>query len=459
MLPVDVTQSTTVSVPTTVEFTALEARVVAVSSTDPVPGPEGPAGADGADGATGPQGPPGPDVTAQVADHENRIDLLEAQSVNETPGEIWVHHMPGATFQDRLLAAIAQAKVGQRRWVRCWQEGGVSDVVTASIPEYPGMLITGPVDDIGMQNWEQNNQSVPFVFRFANAGAQQSLFVDANATIYGISVKDLCFVATNSTSQWWDHPYETGHSAFSITLSNIACHGAKHWVGRPGEAFSGTLLNLKGNFNILPQRGAAGGGQLFLRGSDMFITPTKMNMGWRDSPAGTYCIEITGVGKSHFSNIYLTVYQGQGRGIRVESYGSAQGSVFMDHCVIEGQNWNEPAAGALIRCTNYADFTLRDTSFNFAMANPATTSPASTAMVEVLSNSMFTGDNLRINRANGVADSVPVIHGDGAGVVVNATKIFGWRGNSLTWSQKPRVRITNGAVATVTDASIQLQTT
>jgi hypothetical protein len=356
--------------------------------------------------------------------------IAAAPAMGEGPGEVWLHTFPGLDDNERLRAAITYiTQQTKRPALRFWTEGGVSDEITTTIDEFAGMRLKGPVDNVGMQNFEQNQNSVPYVLRL-RVGTGSSAFIRGTRTVFGMNVSDLCVVGVGNTCQFWDHPLgTTNSSAFSVSMGNMQFMRMRHVLGRTGEPLAMTLWSFWGSWNVLSPLGEP----FLLRGSDNFLTPAKMNIGWTNAPRNRYLLRMS-LTKSKVANWYFTCRGGASRAILVEGYPSVQGDLRIRDCVIEGQNAADPASSALVRCQSNAVASFRDCALNFAMGNPAANLPPDQAYFEVTGNSNVWIDGFDVNRANVVPESVPVARVSG-GATLDVRRMRGVG----AWAQKPLV--------------------
>ena len=361
----------------------------------------------------------------------------------ETPGEVWLHHFPGSNDNDRLRAAISHITQQTRRpALRFWHPSGTSDIITISIDEYPGLRFKGPVDSVGMQNIEQGPANVPYVLRLA-VGTGANVFIRGTRTTYGMNVSDLCVEGVGGNSQFWDHPYSAG-TAFSVSMGNMQFVNMRHVLGRPGEHLAATLWSFWGMWNVLGLLDEP----FLLRGSDCFLTPTKLNIGWAGAPAGKYLLRLGSVGKSKVSNWYMTCRGGGSRAMLVQGFPGIEGDLRISDCVIEGESSGDPASSALVRCQDSAVASFRDCALNFAMGNPGVNGNQDRAYFEVTGNSKVWVDGFDVNRANGVGEEVPVARvSGGATLDVQRMRGLGW------WGNKPLVLNEGGTLTN--DASVR----
>jgi hypothetical protein len=391
----------------------------------------------------GPPGPVGPESPVEPQAEQGQLTLA-ASAMGEGPGEVWLHTFPGIDDNERLRAAITYiTQQTKRPALRFWTAGGVSDEITTTIDEFAGMRLKGPVDNVGMQNFEQNQNSVPYVLRL-RVGTGSSAFIRGTGTVFGMNVSDLCVVGVGTNCQFWDHPWgTTNSSAFSVSMGNMQFMHMRHVLGRTGEALAMTLWSFWGSWNVLSPFDEP----FLLRGSDNFLTPAKLNIGWNNAPANKYLLRMS-LTKSKVANWYFTCRGGASRAILVEGYPGVQGDLRIRDCVIEGQNAGDPASSALVRCQNNAVASFRDCALNYAMANPAANQPPDQAYFEVTGRSRVWIDGFDVNRANVVGESVPVARVSN-GATLDVRRMRGIR----AWTQRPLVVNAGGTLTH--DASVR----
>lgn len=378
-------------------------------------------------------------LTATVTSLSAQVEQLRTQVLTWTPttspGVIWTHLQPGADSGARLRNAIAAVMQDtQRRAVRCWDGGGVSDVIDTAntiITPAPGVRIKGPVDNLGFLAREVDQRAVPYRLRFKagiGGGPGGALVQGTAAAVVGFGFSDLCIDQVQAASQFAHWPYNGNPGAFGMTLQNMQFYGWRHIAGNPTDFFTQTLLNIRGDLHIQGMTGTP----FLLRGGDTFITTEVANIDYRNGPAGSAIYHLGSMSKTHMSGQYLTV-AGLTRALILEAYAGYSGEVFVTASKIEGYPATG-ANGALILAKNYADISLTHSTLNFAMVNPAGTGDR--AYVEVQSNAHAFLDDVKVVKSSGVSQNVAILRTSGGATArVFNVKTF----PKGAWTDKPVV--------------------
>ncbi|KQU65448.1 hypothetical protein [Phycicoccus sp. Root101] len=342
------------------------------------------------------------------------------------------------TDDQKLTAALAAAKASSPRLpIRL---AARSHTFSQTRTTFSGLRILGP--NTGWQNPEISGTSgaLPQCTVTLNCGNGASSWLVGTATTYDITVSGICFKSSNGVTQFYHHPYSAGTS-YATRLDTLTFLGFKHVLGTPADPFAATLNTWAGDWTLVGVQDT----QFSLRGSDNWFGPSSMNYGWAGANGGKYLMRFSNVSKTSVRNLYLTA-RGGSRAILVEGPASQQGGLDFSDCVIEGQNANDPAMGALIVVKGGgASFT--NTKLNFGMARPSDfTDQSDTGLIMVQGGTaVFT--NTWTNRATATAESVPVVAVSGGQAYVST--VLGMGGN---WSSKPKAVRTGGAL--VTDATV-----
>ncbi|KQZ87410.1 hypothetical protein ASD62_17645 [Phycicoccus sp. Root563] len=180
--------------------------------------------------------------------------------------------------------------------------------------------------------------------------------------------------------------------------------------------------------------------QFSLRGSDNFLwVAGDMNYGWAGANGGKYLIRFSNLAKTSVRHMYLTA-RGGSRAILVEGPASQQGGLDISDCVVEGQNLNDPAMGALI-VVKGGGVSFTNTKLNFGMARPTDfTDQKDTALIMVKGGTALI-TNTWTCRASATSESVPVIAVSGGAAYVS--RVMGMGG---AWAGKPKVVRTSGTL-------------
>ncbi|WP_157606414.1 hypothetical protein [Phycicoccus sp. Soil802] len=310
---------------------------------------------------------------------------------------------------------------------------------------FSGLRILGP--NVGWQNPEIANTAgaLPQCTVTLNCGNGANSWLVGAATTYDVMVAGITFKSSNAVTQFYHHPYSAGTS-FATTLDTLSFYGFKHVLGTPADPFSMTLVTTRGSWTCVAVQDT----QFSLRGSDNFLwVAGDLNYGWQGANQGRYLMRFSNLSKTAVKHLYLTA-RGGSRAVLVEA--TAQGGLDFSDCVIEGQNANDQAMGALIVTKGQASFT--NIKLNFGMARPSDfTDQADTAYIMVLGGTALIA-NVWVNKANKpgtstqVAETVPVVDVRG-GTAYVSTVI----GCGSGWATKPLAKASGGTL--VADQSLR----
>lgn len=307
---------------------------------------------------------------------------------------------------------------------------------------FSGLRILGP--NVGWQNPEIGGTNGALPQCVVNLEIPNNGFwLVGTATTYNVTVAGISFKSA-SASCFYHHPYSAGTS-YATTLDTLSFYGFKYVLGKPGDAFSMTLVTLKGSWTCVAVQDT----QFSLRGSDNFLwVAGDLNYGWQGANGGRYLMRFENLSKTAVKHLYLTA-RGGSRAILVEP--TTQGGLDISDCVVEGQNANDPAMGALIVTKGHVSLT--NIKLNFGMARPADfTDQKDTGLIMVLAGVALITNvwTLRANvpgSSTPVAEAVPVV--DVIGGAAYVSRVIG-----LGLSSQPLVRKAT-AGTTVIDASVR----
>lgn len=322
---------------------------------------------------------------------------------------------------------------------------------TTGINVYTGFALAGP-SDAGLMAQEQNTKA-PKARVLANCGnGTQSLFYanggGAGASVYSpMTVTNIAFRSTNNNTQWLHAPF-SAINMYGPTWGNLNFTGFRNVIGQPNDAATVTLATMWGAWNVPNMAGTP----FSFRGSDNWLVPDECNIGWNAGPTGEYLWRCENLQKTIIRGLYLTCRVGSTRAILVDNGASrTQGGLFISDCVIEGQNLNEGAAGALIYVNANGVVTVENIALNFGMANPTPFTPDDSAYVMAVlgTHGLLNIHDITVTRASGISQDVPIVSQSGGGrVFVN--RIFGMPGNGggQLWTDLPAVTSSAGYMET-----------
>ena len=343
------------------------------------------------------------------------------------------------TDDEKLTAALATARASSpRRPIRL---SARNHSFSQTRTTFSGLRILGP--NVGWQNPEISGTggALPQCNVTLNCGNGANSWLVGTQTTYNVMVAGITFKSSNAVTQFYHHPYSAGTS-YATTLDTLSFYGFKHVLGTPADPFSMTLVTTKGSWTCVAVQDT----QFSLRGSDNFLwVAGDMNYGWQGANGGRYLMRFSNVSKTAVRHLYLTARGGY-RGILVEGPASQQGGLDITDCVIEGQNAGDPAMGALV-VVKGGGVSLTNTKLNFGMARPSDfTDQQDNGLIMVKGGTALI-TNTWTCRATATAETVPVVAVSGGSVYLS--RVIGMGG---TWSGKPRVSRTAGAL--VTDESV-----
>lgn len=353
-------------------------------------------------------------------------------------GEILLDSFAG-TDDQKLTAALDLARNSSPR--RAIRLAARSHTFSQTRTTFSGLRILGP--NVGWQNPEIANTAgaLPQCNVTLNCGNGAKSWLVGTATTYNVMVAGITFKSSNGVTQFYHHPFSAGTS-YATTLDTLSFYGFKHVLGTPADPFSMTLVTTRGSWTCVAVQDT----QFSLRGSDNFLwVAGDMNYGWQGANGGRYLMRFSNLSKTAVRHLYLTA-RGGSRAILVEGPASQQGGLDFSDCVIEGQNLNDPAMGALIVIKG-GGVSFTNTKLNFGMARPSDfTDQRDTGLIMVQGGTALL-TNTWTNRASATPETVPVVSVSGGAAYL--TLVMGMGGN---WTGKPRVSRTGGTL--VPDASV-----
>ena len=349
-----------------------------------------------------------------------------------TQDEIMLDSFTG-TDDEKLTQALAVAKVSSPR--RAIRLSGRAHTFTQTRTTFSGLRILGP--NIGWQNPEiaGTGGCLPQCTVTLNCGNGAKSWLVGTATTYNVTIAGITFKSGNGVTQFYHHPY-SGGTCYAATFDTLSFYGFKHVLGTPADPFSMTLVTTKGSWTCVAVQDT----QFSLRGSDNFLwVAGDMNYGWAGANGGKYLMRFSNLSKTSVRHLYLTA-RGGSRAILVEGPASQQGGLDISDCVVEGQNLNDPAMGALI-VVKGGGVSFTNTKLNFGMARPTDfTDQKDTALIMVQGGTALI-TNTWTCRASAASESVPVIAVSGGAAYVS--RVMGMGGS---WAAKPKVVRTGGTL-------------
>lgn len=388
-------------------------------------------------------------LPANLRLYADRLLALESRPSGGTQGDsfgenaILVDTMPGADDGARIDAAWELNRVTGRP-IR-FSARVYTDRTGASRKKHSSLRLRGPND--GWQNPEQAAAGGKAECQvICNSGLGNAAWIVGDRTTYNFQVQGIYFKSSNGNTQWMHHPFGGGWTCYASEYSDIAFYGFKHAIGRPGDAASLTLASWTGQWSHV----AVLGTQSSVRGSDCFFD-AHINHGWAGANGGQYLMRFENMSKTVVKHLYLTA-RGGSRAVLVQGTASNQGGLMISHCVIEGQNLNDPAMGALI-VVEGGGVSFKDIAFNFGMARPSDFADRTDIAFAMVTGGTAVFDTLWVNRANQPGTSTPVdvpivsYSGSARGSVKG---VWGMQ----SWSGLPKVKVTSSGYVE-TDGTVQ----
>lgn len=384
------------------------------------------------------------------------LAMARANTAGGLPGVVTLDSFPGSTDDAKLDGywALCLSASTTRRPACLFPARDL--FFNKSRVTFSGMRLLFPGRDMGWLNPEISGSNGSFVNHRVTLGS--AITNGANSWLVGTTTTyDTALIGAvivgHANVQVYDHPIAAG-TCYAGHFADLTFMNCKHAFGRPAEPMSITLTTMDG---ILTNVGVADT-QYSFRGSDNWLTPTAMNYGWAGANAGKYLARFSNLSKSWVKNWYLTA-RGGSRAILVEGPANQQGGLFIQDCVIEGQNYQDPAMGALIRQTGGNAF-YQNMALNFGMFRPSDfTDVADTALIMV-DGGVAVVDSISTCRASGVAETVPIVEttnrtSSGGTATAYVGKVIAMPANGQGWTGgKARTKQTAGVLNLLDSSAI-----
>lgn len=345
-------------------------------------------------------------------------------------GSIWLDSCEGATDDEKLDVALEQARASNP--VKPIRLSARSHTFSKTRTPFSGLRILGPTVT-GFQNSEIGSSGGAYAQCRVKINAP--VWLVQSGTTYSVTIAGIAFEG-NGANQFYQASYP--NNCYCGTFDNLQFANFKYLFGKPNDAFTMTLCVFKGEWNVV----GVSDTQFSFRGSDNFLWKDgEINYGWKAvDTGGAYLMRFENVSKTKVANMYLTARGGM-RAVLVQGPSSNQGGLDISDCIIEGQNANDPARGALI-VVEGGGVSFTNICLNFGMSNPLW---GDTAYIIVKGGTAIF-DKVWINKATGVSETVPVLEVKGGNV--HASRFIGMQ----SWAAKPLVK---GNVQ-VSDTSIRM---
>lgn len=384
-------------------------------------------------------------VQAAQAKADAAYNLIPGGNTSGSPGIVLLDSFSGASDDAKLTAAMSYAAAQTYR--PAIMLGARYHTFAQTRATYSGLRIFGPAGPrMGFNMMEisgSNGQYNPCRVHLTT-GAGTSGWMVGTGTTYATAFAGFA-ISGNGGCTAFHHPIAAG-TCYGGYFADLQFNGVKHAWGVPGDAFSNTLCVWEGAFNFT----GLADEPISLRGSDSWFVPSAMNIGWNNAPNGKYLIRFENQSKTFVRGLYLTCRNAGSRAVLVQGPASSQGGLHISDCVIEGQNLNEWAAGALI-VVQGGGVHFERCSFNFGMGG-GTGNVLGDAADILVSGGVATFSDFFLCKASGRAETIPVLRVTGGAVAVE--RFFGMQGSGAAWSQPPLVQ-NAGASTFITDASVR----
>jgi hypothetical protein len=397
------------------------------------------------------------DVTAAIAPLTTKT-YVDTQVANVSavagvlPGVVMLDTFGGTTDDDRLTAALSYAAAQTQKPAIMFPNRFVSLTQTRQV--YGGMKLIGP-PVVGWQNPEISSNSLnPTRVRLnCGTGSSSWLVGPSNGDTFDVAIRDLSFESTNANTQFLHYPVSVG-TLYCANFHNLGFQAFRNVLGNETTAVAFTLCSTTGDWNMNTARGTqvniAGSDNLNLwRAGSINIGPggNGTNLG-----GGQYLVKLS-TQKSNIANVYITA-DDNWRALLLSGSSVNQAGNHLNGWVIEGRNPADPSVGALVRVTG-GNWTLRDSVLNYAMSSPSTYTDTTDRGYLHQTGGAMVLDGIGVDRATGVAESVPVALISG-GELVAENFSRATRGGS--WTGRPIVQQTSSGLVAKSDYSVTVTT-
>lgn len=389
------------------------------------------------------------DQQAAIAAAQARADyaasLIPGGNTAGLPGVVLLDSFSGASDDAKLTNALAY--IAAQTYRPALMLGNRYHAFSQSRTVFSGLRIFGPAGPrIGFQNMEisgSNGQFNPCRVHLTT-GTGNSSWLVGTTTTYSVTVGGIAF-SGNGACQFYHHPIAAG-TCYCATFYDLQFNGLKYVFGVPNDGWSNTLCAWEGEWNFT----GLADQPLSIRGSDSWLQPTGMNIGWNNAPTNTYLLRCENQSKTFIKGLYLTCRNAASRGVLVQGPASSQGGLFITDSVIEGQNLNEWAAGALI-VVQGGGVQFDRISCNFGMGGGTGNVNGDTADI-MQSGGVMVISGFHTCKANGRPETIPWLRATAGRTYVE--KVYGMQGSGTAWSQVPLAQ-NAGASSFITDATVR----
>lgn len=371
--------------------------------------------------------------------------LIPGGTTSGMPGVVLLDSFSGANDDAKLTNALSY--ISAQTFRPALMLGNRSHSFSQSRTVFSGLRIFGPAGPrIGFQNMEiagSNGQYNPCRVNLT-CGTGSSSWLVGTTTTYSVTVSGIAF-SGNGACQFYHHPITAG-TCYCATFADLQFNSFKYVFGVPGDAWSNTLCAWEGQWNFT----GLADQPISIRGSDSWLMPTGMNIGWNNAPTNTWLFRAENQSKTFVKGLYLTCRNAASRGVLVQGPASSQGGLFISDSVIEGQNLNEWTAGSLITMQG-GGVVFDRISCNFGMGGGVGNVNGDPADIYQTGGSMVIS-NFFTCKANGRPETIPWLRATGGRTHVE--KVYGMQGAGAAWSGLPLVQ-NAGASTFINDATVR----
>jgi hypothetical protein len=381
---------------------------------------------------------------------DNAISGLVTTS-GTIPGLVQLDSFSGTNDDDKLTNALSYVAAQTQKPAIMFPARFVS--LTQSRTMFSGMKLIGPPVS-GFQNPEQGGGGLnPTRVRLNCGTGSSSWLIGTSGDIFDVAIRDLSFESTNANTQFIHYTTAQG-TLYCCNFHNLGFLAFRNVLGNESAALAMTLCSATGDWNM----NAARGTQVYLQGSDNvnLWTGGSLNVGpagnGTNLGGGAYLVKIQ-TQKSNIGNVYITA-DDNWRALQLSGSTTNQQGTRLTGWVIEGRNTADPSVGALVKVSG-GNWSMRGVCLNYAMSSPSTyTDATDRGYVHMTSGALFL-DDISVDRATGVADTVPVAFISGGELAVSRFS-RGTRGGS--WTGRPVIQQTTSGLVAASDYSVTVTT-
>jgi hypothetical protein len=390
------------------------------------------------------------DLAAQVVDLRSKLEERPLPVSAKDYGTVDLDSFPGKTDEDKLTPALAQiAGESYKRAIRL-PAGRIVGPFTQTRKTFPGLKFVGP-SDVGWQNVEQGGGVLNQTRVRVNTGIGANSWWVGSGQVFNVLFANFACESTNGNSQFIHHPVSSG-TLYGSTFDSLGFQAFKHVLGNPADPLALTLCDTSGRWNMT----TALGRQIDVAGSDNDLwVGGRCNIGpsgnGKSSGKGEYLVSLR-TGKTNYGGIYITA-DDQWRALLLQGDSRYQMGNRLHGFRIEGRNAGDASPGALVKVTG-GGWDMTGFDLNYAMANPGAYTEADRGYIHQ-TGGMLHADGITVDRASGVAETVPIVYVSGGETIVRSVK-RGTKGGA--WTRRPVVAQTRDGLVVDSDPTVEVVT-